>query len=294
MKIGVIGSGAIGLLFSYYLSRKHSVTLYTKGEAQASVIREKGLSLVRDGEILHTSLQAKQHPSYEEEFLVVTVKQYHLQSIIERLQNSPSKTILFLQNGMDHLKYLPKLSHHRLLIGVVEHGAMRMNDHTVEQTGIGQSKFASYNEPNHQFIHSILNDQIPSFPFKYEENWYEMMAEKLIVNATINPLTALLHVKNGALIENEYYKVILRALFEEVFVVLELKNKEMFWNHVVTICEVTAKNQSSMYKDVQAKKQTEVEAIVGYVLREAKRLNLQVPHSTFLFHAIKGLEVGEE
>ena len=101
-------------------------------------------------------------------------------------------------------------------------------------------------------------------------------------------------MKNGALIQNDYFKGMLRTLFEEVYVVLELENKEKLWNHVVKICKLTADNQSSMYKDVSAKKQTEIEAIVGYVIEEAKRLSLQVPHSTFLFHAIKGLEVGGE
>ena len=131
--------------------------------------------MVLNGEILSTSLHPQQHPSYEEEFLIITVKQYHLQSIIERLQSSPPKTILFLQNGMDHLKYLSKLSHHRLLLGVVEHGAMRINDYTVEQTGIGQTKFASYNESDQKLIISLLSDQLPLFPFKFEDNWYEMV-----------------------------------------------------------------------------------------------------------------------
>ena len=34
MKIGIIGGGSIGLLFSYYLSEQHSISLYVHTKEQ--------------------------------------------------------------------------------------------------------------------------------------------------------------------------------------------------------------------------------------------------------------------
>ena len=50
MRIGIIGGGAIGLLFASRLSEKHSVTLYTHTADQASIIKRDGIRLIADGE----------------------------------------------------------------------------------------------------------------------------------------------------------------------------------------------------------------------------------------------------
>ncbi|MDQ7861305.1 2-dehydropantoate 2-reductase N-terminal domain-containing protein [Peribacillus frigoritolerans] len=42
MRIGIIGGGAIGLLFASHLSEKHNVTLYTHTADQASIIQRDG------------------------------------------------------------------------------------------------------------------------------------------------------------------------------------------------------------------------------------------------------------
>ena len=46
-----------------------------------------------------------------------------------------------------------------------------------------------------------------------------------------------------------------------------------------------------MLADVRASRQTEVNAIVGYVLEEAKEQQRSVPTLRFLFDAIKGMEL---
>ena len=51
------------------------------------------------------------------------------------------KAILFLQNGMGHLKYLDKLKG-EVYVGTVEHGAMRIKSNYVLHTGIGSTRIA--------------------------------------------------------------------------------------------------------------------------------------------------------
>ena len=46
-----------------------------------------------------------------------------------------------------------------------------------------------------------------------------------------------------------------------------------------------------MLADVRANRQTEINAIVGYVLEEAKEQQQSVPTLRFLFNAIKGMEL---
>ena len=50
---------------------------------------------------------------------------------------------------------------------------------------------------------------------------------------------------------------------------------------VRNVCEGTSRNTSSMLADVRANRQTEINAIVGYVLEEAKKQQLPVPTLQF-------------
>lgn len=49
VKIGVIGGGSVGLLFAYYFSFGHEVTVIARRKEQAEAIEEKGIRLLEDG-----------------------------------------------------------------------------------------------------------------------------------------------------------------------------------------------------------------------------------------------------
>ena len=104
-------------------------------------------------------------------------------------------------------------------------------------------------------------------------------AQKLVVNVCINPLTALLQVKNGELITNPFLSDDGASIPGGRFLVKE--EKEMVWEMVRHVCERTSHNTSSMLADVRANRQTEIGAIVGYVLEEAKKQQRSVPTLQF-------------
>jgi 2-dehydropantoate 2-reductase len=296
MDIGIIGAGSLGLLYSYYLCKDHTITLYTNRKHQADQINTNGLLMVKDG--IHTTvmINADSTRNYKEELLIVTVKQYDIASVIVEINNLSPRTILFLQNGMGHLPYLSALLKHHIILGIVEHGAIRLDDHTVQHTGVGKTKIAYYNRDNSQnsLIEQLQLNQQSLFSIEMKDNWRKMLAEKLVVNATINPLTAVLKVRNGVLIENDHFMKLLKVLFNEVIQVLGLSNEELLWEHVQNICKNTAQNQSSMYKDIQNGRQTEIDSILGYLIQQATNIQKSIPHITFLYHAIKGIEIGND
>ncbi|WP_264191377.1 2-dehydropantoate 2-reductase [Metabacillus litoralis] len=289
MDIGVIGAGSLGLLYSYYLSKNYSITLYTNKVAQADSLNNNGLTIHRDNNQYHRNIHASAARKYNEQFLIVTVKQYQLKDIIEILKSTPAKIILFLQNGMGHLELLSEISHHQIILGISEHGALKMNETTVQHTGIGLTKLALFNnQTDIKSIQQIIEHQHPLFSIKLYPEWEKMLKEKLIVNATINPLTSLLRVKNGALINEPYFNKLFHELFLEVVHVLGESDVDELWLHVQKICENTAENISSMYKDLQQGNQTEIDSILGYLIDNAQ--NKDIPYIRFLYQAIKGIE----
>jgi 2-dehydropantoate 2-reductase len=97
--------------------------------------------------------------------------------------------------------------------------------------------------------------------------------KKLIINAVINPLTAVLGLNNGELISNRYAYDLLRTLTNETVSIAEDAGVSLDADMLHVICDVinrTGSNQSSMLQDRQRGAPTEIEAINGYLLRIAE------------------------
>lgn len=289
MEIGVIGGGAIGLLFAAYLSKKHDVTVYTRTKEQAEILRQKGILVEGKERFQGNVFDAINSTEYREKVLIISVKQYHLENLISSLQALPTRTIIFVQNGMAHIELVKKLPMHHVYFGVVEHGVMKIDNHSIYHSGIGRTIISGYNIRDLCNVKSIDINH-PSFPIEYDDHWYNILAKKLLANAIINPLTALFKIPNGELMTNPYFYHLAETLFQEVWEVLNLENRKEHWDYVKSICKKTAKNKSSMLKDLMEGRKTEIDAILGYVLTEAAKKKLFVPTVEFLYHSIKGME----
>lgn len=293
MKIGIIGGGSIGLLFASYLCKSFSVTIYTRTSLQAEKLNRDGIWLRKQEEMIHCQVLARPIEDWtgQEDLTMITVKQYQLKNVLSRYSNPSTQkgTLLFLQNGMGHLESIAHLTNKNIFVGSVEHGALRLNENTVSHNGVGVTKVALY-RGNADELMSFLSNSTNEFPFVFEEDYYSMMVKKLIVNAMINPLTAILQVKNGQLVDNPEYLLVLRELFTEVTEILKIENKQEYWQHVLNVCRNTAVNQSSMLKDILNHQVTEVEAILGYLLKQAKNSECNAPLIRTYYQLIKGKE----
>lgn len=58
------------------------------------------------------------------------------------------------------------------------------------------------------------------------------------------------------------------------------------------VCQATANNRSSMLQDVLAKRQTEIDAINGQIVRLGITLQVATPINALLTDLIKALELG--
>lgn len=292
MKIAIIGGGSLGLLFSYYLSAKHEVYLYTRSMEQAELINSEGVVMIKAGkEQAAEGVSAAAIESWQgtEQLTIIAMKQYQLAQLMPVLKEKARGCLLFLQNGFSHVPLLKNLSAEGIYVGSVEHGAVKANGHTVYHNGDGITRTALF-----QGDTKVLNEFSASmnsvFPIVIESDYHEMLIRKLVVNAAINPLTAVLKVKNGELISNPYYRSILDIVFEECAQILELHNKQEYLQNLLHVCEKTANNHSSMFKDLENGRRTEIDAILGYLLEEAERKKIPAPLLYNYFQCIKGKE----
>ncbi len=99
-----------------------------------------------------------------------------------------------------------------------------------------------------------------------------------MINAAINPLTALLRVPNGKLLERPSAHEMMKVLAVEVARVAAAEQVDLpFPDPVIAAEEValkTASNHSSMLQDVLRNAPTEIDAICGAVVRAGQKHNI--------------------
>jgi 2-dehydropantoate 2-reductase len=288
MSIGIVGGGAIGLWLASVLSETTEVSLYVRRQEQKREIEQKGIVILGQAPVRRVTLKMTSE-SWTEDLIILAVKQPALHLLLQehRLPTFPHQSLLFVQNGMSHLELIKDLSFPNLFVGSVEHGIRKLGDSEIDWKGKGRFRYGVV-KGDEAHLTEVINQ--PAIQAEKVQDWYKMLEDKLVANAVINPLTALYRIENGELLKNPYYLKSAQSLFAEVAQALRMTSEEKHkrWEQIQTICERTATNRSSMLQDLDAGRLTEIEAILGYILRRNEGLSLTV--CQFLYDSIKGLE----
>ncbi|WP_044337487.1 ketopantoate reductase family protein [Rossellomorea aquimaris] len=292
MKIGIIGGGAVGLLFAGYLGRKFDVTLFVRREAQVQSLSMNGINVHKESSSFTTQVRSDQLTEVPLKFdlVIVAVKGYDLKSLENVLvlmdKNQP---LLFLQNGIGHLDWVKSLPHQNLLAGSVEHGALKENDHTLLHSGEGKTNLALI-RGEWGVVEELVSQSIPSFPFLLKQDFEEMLLTKLFVNVLINPLTAITRITNGKLVENPHLHQLQKDLFQELLLLFPQMEGIISFERVEEICTNTYQNRSSMLKDIESSRKTEIESILGVLVEKAYKEHHFVPIMNIVYRLVKGIE----
>ncbi|KAF2723680.1 hypothetical protein K431DRAFT_310774 [Polychaeton citri CBS 116435] len=129
----------------------------------------------------------------------------------------------------------------------------------------------------------------------------QQQLEKLAVNSIMNPLTALMDARNGALLYNFPLTRTMRLLLAETSLIIrslpELQgvvnvqhrfSPERLETLVVGVSNRTAQNISSMLADIRAGRATEIEYINGYIVRRGEELGIKAVVNYGIMNAVIG------
>ena len=120
---------------------------------------------------------------------------------------------------------------------------------------------------------------------------------KLLYNAALNPLGAILRVPYGRLVEEAPWGIIRRQVIE-AFAVLSKAGISVAWpdaesylRHLETVqIPATAGHRASMLQDLDAGRRTEIDSLNGVLVRKGKELDIEVPVNETLVRLIRSLE----
>lgn len=290
----IVGNGAIGSLFAAKLQQNGiPVSTYTRSASSPITV-----TFTDNTQTTLTPAHSSPHILSCHDMLVLPVKVYQVANAIADWQPylAADTPIMLLHNGMGGIEQVRKLCPTQPVIAATTtHGALKTQQ-TVTHTGKGDITlgFADKITVNSECQKLLRCDLEAAFkPIHWLENINEALWKKLIVNAAINPLTAIHQCQNGELREPKFRAQISRVVDEVISVAKACGipvNDASTLNHVYDVITATAANYSSMNRDIANKRTTEIDGITGYIIERAKEKGIDVPTNTLLYHQIKQCE----
>ena len=299
----IAGLGAIGSLYGCALQRAGHSVLYWHPARQHRLhrqLRSSHFQLKEQSNHQFDALQlnAEYRQSNESLRLLVTTKAMQVPSVLASLlpQINHPLSVVLCHNGMGTWKFAQTAAQpqHQLFAAVTTDGALKEGEN-IQHTGAGAIHLGSI-QPltvNRKKLGQQLIQELNTAKFNatWEDNILEACWQKLAINCAINPLTALYQCKNGELLDQGEKQQQLHLICDEVIKVMDQLGLETIADgltqRVEQVAQLTAENRSSMYEDIRAKRETEIEAITGYFCQQANQLGIHTPFNHKLLQEIR-------
>ena len=293
----------MGCLIGGHLAKSgHRVVLVDVWQAHVDKINRDGLTLVSGNGSEQIPVQAVTDSSQISDtmdLLIVFVKSYHTWTAINASENliGERTRVLTLQNGAGNAEtiaeFVPKS---QVLAGTTAHGANIKGPGEVIHAGKGHSYLGRVDGKSADQTEKDIVDMLNASRFEtsYEANIMGLIWDKLLVNVGINPLTALLEVKNGELLEISEAEKSLELLVSEGEQVarssgISLPHTDPV-EYVKSIAQKTKDNRSSMLQDMSRGGKTEIDYINGAIVKQGGKVNCETKYNQLIVHLIKAKE----
>jgi len=292
----IVGTGALATLFAARLAQAgYQITMLGSWKEGLDALHKDGARLVdADGIERRFEVRAIDDPSKCGwiKHALVLVKAWQTVHVADQLKECLAEDglAITLQNGLGNRETLvQRLGLGRVALGTTTTGATLLGPGLVRAGGEGTISIEEHRALGP--IEAALKSA--KFNVNIVEDAQSLIWGKLVINAAINPLTALLRVPNGKLLERPSAREMMRKLASEAAQVAEAERIHLPFSDPVAAAEEvalkTAANHSSMLQDILRGAPTEIDAICGEVVNIAQKYNIDTPANWTCWKLVKAL-----
>jgi 2-dehydropantoate 2-reductase len=292
-KIFVLGAGAIGSTYGALLSQKNDVTLIGR-KAHVGAIKKNGLTLT--GDVNHkftvkAETEIKEIPS--DALIILTTKAYDVAEAVTSIKSLLKRdtVLLALQNGLDIKEIVEKAAGNK---AEVVRGLVTLAAEFFEPGKISfwQGETLLESTPTSERIARVFNES--GLKTRIVKEMREELWKKLLVNCVLNPLTALLRVRNNEILVDSLREVRYKII-QECMAVGRAEGIKFEPNLEECIERKIARyiNYSSMCQDIMKGKKTEIDFLNAKVVELGRKHDIPTPVNETLVALIKFLETRE-
>ena len=297
MKIAIFGAGGVGGYIGARLLRAggHEVTLVARGK-HLQAIQAEGLH-VQDEEGRYVVHPDHAVASLEGlgvyDLIILTVKSYDLDEALERISaHCNSDTVLLpLLNGVDHdLEVSAHFPEAQVLNGCIYIFSNITTPGSIKKYGgVFHLFYGSRNVPKEHY--SQIEALFDATGLKHRltdkielETW-----RKYLLISAFASMTSYYKAPLGVIARDHYDELAqvlaeIKAVANAKGITLEEKNID---NVLARVKSVPFGSKTSMQLDFEAGKQTELEALTGYVVKAGEKLGIETPVLGKMYAALK-------
>jgi len=298
MNVLIVGTGALATLFAARLTQAgNRITMLGTWKDGLDALHKNGARLVdANGHEQQYKVHATNDPREcaGTRYALVLVKAWQTERAARQLSEclTDEGLVVTLQNGLGNYETLiQSLGSKRVALGTTTTGATLLGPGLARAGGEGIVSI----ERNQALgpIEAALRSA--KLNVQMVEDAQSLVWGKLVINAGINPLTALLRVRNGELLERPSARAMMGKLAQETAQVANAEKINLpFADPITAVEEVahkTAANHSSMLQDVLRNAPTEIDAICGAVVKAAQKHKIETPANWVCWNLVKALAI---
>lgn len=301
MDIAILGAGAMGCFYGAILADAgHDVVLIDVRPEQLDTINRDGLVLeATDGRRSYAipALRAEQVSKSPDLLIIFTKAGHTLQAIGSAKHLISDKTwVMTVQNGLGNLEAIEScVPRDRIIVGITTWPCDSLGPGRVRSPGIGYTRILSADAqitPGLELVCRALDQA--GLNCEISPNVYAVIWEKLAFNAAMNSVTAITGFPCGGVGATKDGRELTYSIAKEVVAVAQRKGVPASETKVIATLDAAFRDHGehmpSMLQDLRSGRQTEVEAIMGAVVREAETLGCLVPTTRVLYQLVRAME----
>jgi 2-dehydropantoate 2-reductase len=292
----IVGTGALATLFAARLAQAggHITMLGTWKEGLSALDKNGARILDVNGKEYRFEVQVTNNPRecVGMKHALVLVKAWQTERVARQLAECLAEdgVAVTLQNGLGNRETLAQgLGWERVALGTTTTGATLLGPGLARAGGEGVISIERH--PALAPMEEAL--RAADFNLQIVEDAQSLIWGKLVINAAINPLTALLRVPNGQLLERPSARRMMSSLAHETAEVASAEQIHLPFPDPIAAAEDVARktgaNHSSMFQDVLRGAPTEIDAICGAIVKAAQKHHIHTPANWACWNLVKAL-----
>lgn len=298
IRVGIIGSGAMGTLFGYHLASQCEVTMLDSNRALLDEIERSGGLSVNDAAPRAVRVGRSSRELYGSNVVFLFVKAVDTLRALRPFAGelSPSTPIVSLQNGVGNEDAIKTALGGAVpvVLGITTESSLTVGAGRVRSSQEGATIIGSggASPATSRSVAELLakSDMKASVVYDIRPHLWG----KLVANAAINAVSALLDCESGEILQDPNAARLAEALAEEAAqVAAALKINLPFvnpWQYVAEVIAVGADSKSSMAFDLQSGHPSEIDHINGAVCAAGRRTGVPTPYNDAMVRLIKAKE----
>ena len=301
-RILVVGCGAIGGIYAAHLARVADIIGFDANAAHVEAINRDGLRLSGRSEIVArfpAFADPALLPAAPVDAVIVLVKSQATAAafgaVKPRLAGRP--LVVTLQNGMGNVEVLGSLCDGDLAHGVSTEAGRFLAPGAIEHFIHGEDSWlgpARGPLAAVAWLGELMN--AAGMPTRVAADPRGAIWSKFIFNAVMNPIGAIVLGENRARYEVPEVARLIDEMFAEAARVAAAQGIALPFDPMQIVKKIRSgelpltKHAGSMAVDIAAGRETEIEAMTGYLVRKAHELSVPVPVTETVYRLAKGVE----